>query len=190
MTAELRDRESGTSERKWRRRSLWSLVLLIPLSLAIESYDSVKALLGDSDLFPRRVAWGESARFGGSDWKLTDLRGAFGMSNLPPDSVPVLADFQVKIGDPDLQNRWLGCKVMLIDKDGRRWSPTSVVVSLKTTDNVQTCTSAIFSGAKGGDTLNLRETFLVPKEATKSVRPAVGVASERPHFLLFQLEKD
>lgn len=189
MTAQVLDRESGTSERKWRRRSLWSLVLLVPLSLAIESYDSVKALLGDNDLFPRRVAWGENARFGGSDWKLTDLRGAFGMSNLPPDIVPVLADFSVKIGDPDLQNRWLGCRVMLIDKDGRRWSPTSIA-SLKTADNVQTCISAIFSGARSGDTLNLRETFLVPKEATKSIRPAVGIASERPHFLLFQLEKD
>jgi len=55
---------------------------------------------------------------------------------------------------------------------------------------VQTCTSAIFSGAKSGDTLNLRETFLVPKDATKTIRPTVGLASERPHFLLFQLEKD
>ncbi|MDX8480022.1 hypothetical protein RFN28_16240 [Mesorhizobium sp. VK24D] len=189
MTARVLDRESGRSEQKWGRRSLWSLLLLVPLALAIEAYDSVKALLSDDDLFPRRVAWGETARFGGSDWKLTDLRGAFGMSNLPPDSVPVLADFQVKIGNPDLQNLWLGCRIMLIDKDGRRWSPTSIV-SLKTTDNVQTCISAIFSGAKSGDTLNLRETFLVPKEATKTIQPAVGVASERPHFLLFQLEKD
>lgn len=189
MTAEILDRENEARERKWRRRSLWSLVLLIPLAFAVQAYDSVKALLGDDDLFPRRVAWGQSARFGGSDWKLTDLRGAFGMANLPPDSVPVLADFSVKVGDPTLQKLWLGCKVMLIDKDGRRWSPT-FAVTLKTEGNVQTCVSAIFSGARSGDTLNLRETFLVPKEATKSIRPAVGVASERPHFLLFQLEKD
>ena len=189
MTAETLERESAIGERKWRRRSLWSLVLLIPLALAVEAYDSVKTLLANNDLFARRVVWGQSTHFGGSDWKLTDLRGAFGMSNLPPDSVPVLADFQVKVGDPDLQHLWLGCKVMLIDKDGRRWSPTSVV-SLKTTDDVKTCISAMFSGARSGDTLNLRETFLVPKEATKSIRPAISVTSERPHFLLFQLEKD
>ncbi len=189
MTAETLDHENRAGERKWRRRSLWSLLLLIPLALGVEAYDSVKTWLGNNDLLPRRVAWGQSAHFGGSDWKLTDLRGAFGMSNLPPDSVPVLADFQVKIGNPDLQKLWLGCKVILIDKDGRRWSPTSIV-SLKTPDNVGNCISAIFSGAKSGDTLNLRETFLVPKEATKSIRPAVSVASERPRFLLFQLEKD
>ncbi|MDX8531026.1 hypothetical protein RFM41_05710 [Mesorhizobium sp. VK25A] len=189
MTAEALDQENRARERKWRRRGLWSLALLIPLALAVRSYDSVKALLGNNDLLPRRVVWGGSTHFGGSDWKLTDLRGAFGMANLPPDSVPVLADFQVKIGNPDLQNLWLGCKVALIDKDGRRWSPTSIV-SLKTTDNVGNCVAAIFSGAKSGDTLNLRETFLVPKEATKSIRPAVSVASERPYFLLFQLEKD
>jgi len=62
--------------------------------------------------------------------------------------------------------------------------------TLKAPGDVQTCTSAIFSGAKSGDTLNLRETFLVPKDATKTIRPTVGLASERPHFLLFQLEKD
>lgn len=189
MTAQALDRDNRAGERKWRRRSFWSLTLLIPLALAVEAYDSVKTLLGNNDLFPRRVAWDQSAQFGGSDWKLTDLRGAFGMSNLPPDSVPVLADFQVKIGNPDLQKLWLGCKIVLVDKDGRRWSPTSIV-SLKTPDNVGNCISAIFSGARSGDTLNLRETFLVPKEATKSVRPAVSVASERPRFLLFQLEKD
>lgn len=189
MTAEALDQENTAGERKWRRRSLWSLLLLVPLALAVEAYDSVKALLADNDLFARRVVWGQSAHFGGSDWKLTDLRGAFGMANLPPDTVPVLADFQVTVGNPDLQNLWLGCKIVLIDKDGRRWSPTSII-ALKTTGNAQTCISAIFSGAKSGDTLNLRETFLVPKEATKSIRPAVGVTSERPHFLLFQLEKD
>jgi len=181
--------ESELGERRWRRRSLWSLVLLVPLALGLGAYESVKTLLGNDDLFPRRILWGQSAHFGGSDWKLTDLRGAFGMANMPSDSVPVLADFQVTVGNPDLQDLWLGCKIMLIDKDGRRWSPTSIV-SLKTMDNVQTCISAVFSGAKSGDVLNLRETFLVPKEVTKSIRPAAGVASERPHFLLFQLEKD
>jgi len=187
MTALIED--SGLTEKKWRRRSLWALLVLIPLTLAVEAYDSVKALLGDNDLFERRVAWGQRAPFGGSDWKLTDLRGAFGMKNLPPDTVPVLADFSVTVGDPDLQNLWLGCKVMLIDAEGRRWSPTSAV-RLNAPDNVQTCISAMFSGAKTGDTINLRETFLVPKDVTKTIRPAVGVASERPYFLLFQMEKD
>jgi len=189
MTAQDLVQDNRLGERRWRRRSLWALLVLIPLALAVEAYDSVKQLLADKDLFERRVAWGQSTHFGGSDWKLTDLRGAFGMKNLPPGTVPVLADFAVTVGDPDLQNLWLGCKIMLIDTEGRRWSPTSAV-TLNAPDNVQTCTSAMFSGAKTGDTLNLRETFLVPKAATKSIRPAVGLGSERPHFLLFQLEKD
>ena len=189
MTEQDLVQDDRLGERKWRRRSLWALLVLVPLTLAMQAYDSVKALLGDNDLFERRVAWGQSAHFGGSDWKLTDLRGAFGMKNLPPDTVPVLADFAVTVGDPDLQNLWLGCKVMLIDTEGRRWSPTSAV-RLNAPDNVQTCISAMFSGAKTGDTINLRETFLVPKDVTKTIRPAVGVSSERPYFLLFQMEKD
>ena len=79
MTAQSMVPDSGVGEKKWRRRSLWALLVLIPLTLAAEAYDSVKAFLADNDLFERRVAWGQSAHFGGSDWKLTDLRGAFGM---------------------------------------------------------------------------------------------------------------
>ncbi|WJI75448.1 MULTISPECIES: hypothetical protein [unclassified Mesorhizobium] len=58
MTALIEDR--GLTEKKWRRRSLWVLLVLVPLTLAVQAYDSVKALLGDNDLFERRVAWGRA----------------------------------------------------------------------------------------------------------------------------------
>ncbi len=171
-------------ERSWRRLSLWALVLLLPATLALTSRDSVTALLTGHDLIARDVAWGEQVSFGGSEWQLTDLQAAMGMKDIPPDSVPVLADFTVRIAEPDLQTLWLGCRVMLIDAEGRRWLPTSAV-SLRLPADMLSCDSAIFSGVKPGDVLKIRETFLVPKAATKTIRPALGLGSERPHYLLF-----
>lgn len=177
--------QRGPAEKIWWWRSLLALVVLVPMALAVMSYDSVRSLLGNQDMFARDVAWGSKARFGGSDWQLADLRAALGRSDLPPDAVPVLVDLNVVIGAVDLQTLWLNCKVMLIDADGRRWLPTAAV-SFNQADNAKSCNSTIFSGAKSGDAVNIRETFLVPKDATATIRPAVGLASERPSFLLFQ----
>ena len=82
---------SGT-ERKWRRRALWALVVLLPAVIVETSYGSVRTFLGNEDLIARDVAWGSTAHFGGSDWQLTDLRTALGMEGLPANAVPVLAD--------------------------------------------------------------------------------------------------
>lgn len=173
------------AERRWWLRSLLALIVLVPAALAVMSYDSLKELLHNKDLFAKDVAWGSKARFGGSDWQLTDLRAALGRADIPPEVVPVLVDFTVTVGETDLQNLWLSCKIMLIDSADRRWLPTAAV-SFRQTDDAKTCNSAIFSNAKSGDVLKIRETFLVPKDATATIRPAVGVASERPNFLLFQ----
>lgn len=188
-TAEQQIEQIGDSrmpaEKRWWLRSLLALIVLVPAALAVMSYDSLEELLHNKDLFAKDVAWGSKARFGGSDWQLTDLRAALGRADIPPEVVPVLVDFTVTVGETDLQNLWLSCKIMLIDSADRRWLPTAAV-SFRQTDDAKTCNSAIFSNAKSGDVLKIRETFLVPKDATATIRPAVGVASERPNFLLFQ----
>lgn len=181
--------ERTATEQRWWWRSLLALIVLIPAALAVMSYDSVKALLGNQDFFAEDVAWKSKARFGGSDWQLTDLRAALGRSDIAPDLVPVLVDFTVTVGEPDLQKLWLGCRIMLIDAADRHWLPTGAV-SFRQADDAKTCVSAMFSGAKSGDTLKVRETFLVPKDATATIRPAVSVGSERPSFLLFQRPQD
>ncbi len=177
--------ETTARERRWRRRSLWSLLLLVPLALAEQGYDSVIRFLHNQDLLARDVAWGKTAQFGGSEWRLADLRAAFGMTGLPAGALPVLADFTVRIGDADLQGRWKICGIALVDAAGRRWLPAAVS-ALKLPDDVQGCNSAMFSAAKSGDTLKISETFLVPKDAAATIRPVVSLAGERPYYLRFQ----
>jgi hypothetical protein len=172
------------SERRWRRRSVAALFVLLPLAYVEMSYRSVTELLANDDLIARDVPWETTASFGGSEWRLKDLRKALGMDEVPPEAAAVLADFTVKIGDPDLQNLWLGCRIGLVDAAGRRWSPRSIA-GLRLPADVMGCNSAIFSGAKSGDVLTISETFLIPAEATATIRPTVGLGSERPWYLRF-----
>ncbi|TGQ64056.1 hypothetical protein EN829_021140 [Mesorhizobium sp. M00.F.Ca.ET.186.01.1.1] len=185
--SELPPRTEATTpqaERTWRRRGLAALVLLLPLTLAEASHDSVREWLHGEDLIARDVDFGQSVPFGGSDWKLADLRGGKA-GRLPDNAFAVIATFSVTVGDPDLQKKWLGCKLMLTDAAGRRWLP-DVISGVSVPDGVVNCTSAIFSGARKGDVITVGDTFIVPENAVKTIRPAIGLGSERPWYLRFQ----
>ncbi|ESZ23315.1 MULTISPECIES: hypothetical protein [unclassified Mesorhizobium] len=176
--------EGRETEKKWRRRGLAALAILLPLTLAETSYDSVREWLHGDDLIARDVEFGQSVPFGGSEWRLADLRGGKA-GRLPDHAFAVIATFAVTVGDPDLQKQWLGCKVILTDAAGRRWL-SDFISGVGLPDGVMNCTSAIFSGAKKGEIITVGETFIVPEDAIKTIRPAVGLGSERPWFLRFQ----
>ena len=91
-------------------------------------------------------------------WRLTGIPVVRGVdpARLPANSIPVLVDLAVTVGDADLQNRWLGCKIMLSDPAGRSWAPTATFF-MRASDDVMSCNSAIFSGAKSGEALKIRE---------------------------------
>ncbi|TPN43709.1 hypothetical protein FJ976_27995 [Mesorhizobium sp. B1-1-9] len=188
MTAVSTNEEPATTnaqaEKKWRRLSLAALAILLPLTLAETSYDSVRAWLRGEDLVARDVDFGQSVPFGGSDWRLADLRGGKA-GRLPDHAFAVIATFSVTIGDTDLQKQWLGCKLMLTDAAGRRWLP-DFISGVSLPDGVMNCTSAIFSGARKGDVITIGDIFIVPEDAIKTIRPAVGLGSERPWYLRFQ----
>ena len=187
MTAASTAAEPATApraEKTWRRRGLLALAVLLPLTLAETSYDSVREWLRGEDLVTRDVAFGQSVPFGGSGWKLADLRGGKA-GRLPEGAFAVIATFTVTIGDPDLQKQWLGCKLMLTDATGRRWLP-DFISGVGLPDGVMNGASAIFSGAKPGDTVTVGDTFIVPQDAVKTIRPAVGLGSERPWYLRFE----
>ncbi len=187
MTLAL-DETPDLSERRWRRRSLWALVLLIPLALFVVSYSDVKEMGKSNNVVPIDVAAGQSARYGGSDWQFIELRTVTdGMKPgaLPKNAVPVIARFIVEIGDPDLKNLWLMCSIRLVDATGRSWSPASVPGLPRPAEGIETCTSTIFAGVSQGMRRVVEETYLVPANVVGELRPTIGMRSWRPYYLRF-----
>ncbi|TKT69693.1 hypothetical protein [Aquamicrobium sp. LC103] len=178
--------ETGAAEKKWRRRSLWALTILLPAAIAFSGYDQVSLLLRGNDLIARDAKVGTDVTFGGSDWRLEAMSTLNDTSSLrlPEGAVPIFVDYTVKVGDPDLERLWMGCRITLVDAGGRSWLPTSVRL-LPSSDEQMTCNSAVFSGAKTGDTLKIREAFLVPEDAVATIRPTLGLGSERPYYLRY-----
>lgn len=164
------------------------MIVLIPLTLFETSYDSVRELLSGNDLWPKDVAAGETVRFGGSNWQFVSLKPVEVLktaSSLPSSSVPLTARFLVEIGNPDLQNLWLGCSIRLVDPVGRLWQPASIPGMPSVAEGIKSCGAAAFSGAQSGERMVIEESFLVPREVATEVRPTLGVGSERPSYLRF-----
>ncbi|NGN42653.1 hypothetical protein G6N74_16410 [Mesorhizobium sp. CGMCC 1.15528] len=180
------DPQDGGPERKWRRRALWGLVILLPAAILEMGYQQTSFYLQNNDLVARDAEPLTDVHFGGSDWRLENMQTMKDTSSLriPRDSAPVFVDFTVKIGDADLEQAWLGCKIGLVDESGRSWLPSYVRNSR--VDDMATCNSTVFSGAKTGDTVKIRETFVIPKDALETVVPTVGLGSERPYYLRFK----
>ncbi|MBA8877429.1 hypothetical protein [Phyllobacterium myrsinacearum] len=176
------------SERRWRRRSLWALLLLVPLTLFVISYDDLKEMGKSDDFLPIDVSAGQSARYGGSDWQFVGLRTVTEgiKSKTPPaNAVPVVARFIVEIGEPDLRNLWVMCSIKLVDASGRSWSPTSVPGLPRPADGIETCISTIFAEVGKGTRRVVEETYLVPANIVGELRPTIGMRGERPYYLRF-----
>jgi len=178
--------EDSGSERKWRRRALWLLLALVPAALAVSAYRPVVDYLTMNDLVAREAEPLEDVHFGGSDWRLDNMQTMKDTSSLRirPGSAPVFVDFTVKIGDANLEQAWLSCKIGLVDAAGRTWLPS--YVSNSRVDDMATCNSTVFSGVKSGDVVKIRETFVIPQDALATVVPTVGLGSERPYYLRFK----
>ena len=77
--AVLTEEKQSASERQWRKRSLWALLLLVPISLSSISYRDFDELIRYRDMLPGDVAAGEIKHYGGSDWQFQGLRKVEGI---------------------------------------------------------------------------------------------------------------
>jgi len=183
MTGRGDERSAG--EKRWRRRSMLLLVILLPLVAAVTARDSIERWWNGRDRIVREIAAGDQVDFGGARWQLHALRMAPlpAGGNIPDNAMGVVADFRVQIQDADLPGNWRGCTIALQDGQGRRWMPTHVLPLPRT--DASECISAIYSGAKAGATLRIRQAFLVPREAAAALRVTVSLARQQPHYLRF-----
>ena len=183
----LIEEKQNALERRWRKRSLWALLFLVPISLLSISYRDINELVRYRDMLPVDVAAGQTKHYGGSDWQFQGLRRVEGIrpGRLPAGSAPIIARFVVEIGDPDLQNLWLMCAIKLTDHTGRTWYPSSVPGMPSPQPGIETCSSTAFSGAQKGERRVIEQNYLVPSDVADELVPTLGMHSERPFYLRF-----
>jgi len=174
-------------ERRWRRRCMALLVLLLPLTAGVVAYGSIQAWWQGRDLIVREVADGEAVEYGGARWQLNALRMAPlpAGGRIPDNAMGVVADFEVKVLDADLPRNWRGCGILLQDGAGRRWDGADTLRLRLPRSAARNCVGTMYGGAKAGDTVRVREAFLVPREAADQVRVVVTLDPQRPHYLRF-----
>lgn len=198
--SDLGDATKAT-ERRWRRRSLWSLPFLLPMAALVLGYEHLYWLWHGNIIIAREVVAGETASFGGSEWRLVDIatRTDLKPKRIPPGFTVVVVDLSakvgtakniLKVGDFTLEQLWGACKIGLMDPEGRRWDASYLgnTPALYPTDNklIGNCGSHSQSMAPPETVLTVRETFLVPRNVAGTVRPTVSLDGEQPFYLLFQ----
>ena len=179
----------GDAERRWRRRSLWSLLVLLPLSMAALWHGDFQDFATGRDWFATEVDSGETMRFGGVDWRLDAVEAVperAGRMGLPPQAVPVRVRFTATVLESGINDSWLPCRIGLVDPAGRRWASLGFLGLPSSGDAVKSCGGATQDPHQPGDVLTIEESFVVPKELAGTVEPTVSIRSERPWYLRFR----
>ncbi|RZS81432.1 hypothetical protein [Pigmentiphaga kullae] len=173
------------AECRWRRRSLWLLVILVPLAMAVVMHDSARTWWSGRARIAREVPAGGQADLGGASWRLRALRMAPlpAGKRIPENAMGVVAEFAVQVRDADVRKNWAGCEIALEDGQGRRWMPTRVLPLPRS--EARECVLAAGSGPKAGDTVRIRHAFLVPRDAAAALRATVALGPQRPRYLRF-----
>ncbi|TSD90681.1 hypothetical protein FFK22_000310 [Mycobacterium sp. KBS0706] len=180
---------AGGDERRWRRRSLWALLVAIPATLILTGYEDLGDLAHGREWFGSAVAPGEAARYGGADWQLEEIQAVperAGRMGMPASALPIRVRFRVTIREGWTGELWLPCRISLIDADGRRWRSMGFGGLPASSDTVKSCGGATLEPHQPGEVLAIEESFAVPKAQAGALEPTVSVAAERPWYLRFR----
>jgi hypothetical protein len=173
------------AERRWRRLSLWGLIVVLPLVVAVKAYDDAREWWQSSELIERLVTVGATAQLGGADWRLADIRLA---AERPDGSAVVLVQLDAVVREAGMTMR-LPCKVALRDARGQQWLPTFLPPAVRSPDGKRmtttSCNAAMASKPQPGAQLTITESFILPRAVFDDVTPTISMAADRPVFLRF-----
>jgi len=166
--------QPGESRRYW--LSLAALAIVLPVAIAVNSWDSAAAWRTRNVRMPLVVERGTAQGYAGAQWQLTALtRLAEGSAN----ALLIVAEFEAAVDDPELL-RDGPCAVVLTDDRGRRWQPA--FIPGRAADKPR-CGALL--KAETGKTIMMAESFTVPGSAT-GLKVSVTVTAARPAYLVFK----
>lgn len=179
MTAATR---TGERRRYW--LSLAALVVVLPVAVLVNSWDSLSEWRLGHMRTPIIVERDAAERYAGAQWQLT------GLTRLPggaSGATLIVAEFEATVDDPALlQNS--PCAVVLTDDKGRRWQPVFLPPRLVRQGRPAAADKprcSALARAEKGQTIAMAETFTVPEEAA-GLTLSLTIGAARPAFLVFR----
>ncbi len=173
------------TERRRYWLSLAALLVVLPATIAVHSWDSVAAWRSRYDRDPIAVVTGATQNYAGAEWQLTSLSRLPGRS---PDETVVLAQFEATV-DAEIEAGNF-CQVVLTDAEGRRWQPVFLgerIVREMHPEAVDKprCMTTQFETLAKGSRAKMAETFIVP-DAANDLALNVTMTGALPQYLVLK----
>ena len=172
----------GERRRYW--FSLAALAIVLPAAILVNSWDNLSEWRSRNRHIPLAVERGATQRYAGAQWQLTGLTR---LPKGPTDTIPIVAEFETVVDDPELLRKG-PCVVVLTDDRGRRWTTDFLpgrAVRQARPEAVDKPRCGAFPNAEKGRTIMMAATFTVPGSAT-GLALSVTVAGARPEYLVFR----
>lgn len=170
----------------WFRESKWALlavVVLVPAAVGVAFVDRFQPYLAAKNVQPLTASAGETVRFAGSDFTLTDLRLVDGgEAGAPEGRDAVVATWRVEIVEPPDFGTCDSAVVATVDGVERRWlaESSSSGLDLDIDDDAKE-----FCLLNEAGRFELVQTYLVPAGVLDEVAVEVTSPSESPVALRF-----
>ncbi len=172
----------GERRRYW--FSLVALAFVLPAAIFVSTWDSLPEWRRENVRTPLTVERGATQRYAGAQWQLTSLTR---LPKGPADAIPIIAEFEAVVDDPELLRNG-PCAVVLMDDRGRRWQSIFLpgrAVRRGRPEAADKPRCGAFPNAEKGKTITMAEIFTVPASAT-GLALSVTVAGARPEYLVFR----
>lgn len=195
MAEAIAPRARSARERRVRLWCVLALALLLPAAYAANTWRQWLEIGAGRETRITRLVPGESADYAGAQLRLEAFRV---IKDDPDPRIDMAADralVVVRLGATtrqDIHERWNGCRLSLVDAEGRRWSPISVslpraIAALVEPDDraTQSCGGAYLARPAPGAELLIGEKFLVPRDALPTLEARFSTRADRPDALAF-----
>lgn len=182
------------AERRGRRIAWLSLLLLVPMAMAVVGWRDATELQRRLEIVAIEVPAGRSVDHIGARLALTSFDVLPPMAGIPADRTFVRARLAVEALAPGKD--WLACRLSLVDGQDRRWGefgfpPSALERQFRKPGEArgERCSALASDKLEAGTKLVVEAYFLVPTAAASELRLTMSAMGGRPHYLRFAPER-
>lgn len=194
VAAPQADDRPTPAERRGRRIALISLLLLIPMAMAVVGWRDATELQRRLEIVAIDVPAGQPVDHIGARLALASFDVLPPMDGIPADRTFVRTRLDVEALAPGKD--WLACRLSLVDARDRRWEefgfpPSALERQFRKPGETrgERCSALGSDKLEAGTKLIVEAYFLVPTAAVSELRLTMSAMGGRPRYLRFAPER-